>query len=225
MAVAPGGRIDSSPGRWTTRSCGSSFSDLSTRCRHSRRLESVRRHLAEYLAEAGDRVPWWLNLGLRLAPPGTIRAEWLAELARASAGVMAKKFIAGATPEEAQQTVMALRSRHLAFTADLLGEAVISEAEADLYQETCLALIRGLDRSLRSAPEVSLIDRDQNGPMPRVNLSLKLSSLTAQFEPIHAEATIDRVSRRLRPILSAARDAWGLYSRRHGAVRLSGTIL
>ena len=51
-----------------------------------------------------------------------------------------------------------------------------------------------------------MIDRDQNGPIPRVNLSLKLSSLTAQFEPIHPEATIDRVSRRLRPILSAARE-------------------
>src|SRR6185437_11243711 len=24
--------------------------------------ESVRRHLAEYLGEAGDRVPWWLRL-------------------------------------------------------------------------------------------------------------------------------------------------------------------
>ena len=168
--------------------------------------ESVRRHLSEYLAEAGDRVPWWLNMALRLAPAGSISAEWLAEVARASAGVMARKFIAGATPDQARQTVMALRRRQLAFTADLLGEAVISEAEADHYQETCLALIRGLDGSLRPVPEIPLIDRDQNGPMPRVNLSLKLSSLTAEFEPIHAEATIERVSRRLRPILIAARE-------------------
>ncbi len=168
--------------------------------------ESVRRHLAEYLAEAGDRVPWWLKMALRLAPAGSIRADWLAEVAGASAGVMARKFIAGDTPDQARQTVVRLRGRHLAFTADLLGEAVISEAEADLYQKTCLTLIRGLDRSLRSAPEIPVIDRDQNGPMPRVNLSLKLSSLTAQFEPIHAEATIERVSRRLRPILSAAKE-------------------
>ena len=42
------------------------------------RSESVRRHLAEYLAEAGDRVPWWLALGLRLAPAGSTRADgWL----------------------------------------------------------------------------------------------------------------------------------------------------
>ena len=168
--------------------------------------ESVRRHLAEYLAEAGDRVPWWLGLALRLAPAGSTRAEWLAEAARAAAGVMARKFIAGATPDEARQTVLALRRRRLAFTADLLGEAVISEAEADLYQQTCLTLIRGLDGPAGAAAEVPLIDRDQNGPIPRVNLSLKLSSLTAQFDAIHAEATIDRVAGRLRPILRAARE-------------------
>ncbi len=168
--------------------------------------DSVRRHLAEYLAEAGERVPWWLSVGLRLAPAGTQRAEWLAEAARASAGVMARKFIAGATPDEARETVIALRDRRLAFTADLLGEAVISEAEADLYQETCLALIRGLDAPLKSAALDPLIDRDQHGPLPRVNLSLKLSSLTAQFDAIHAEATIARVAGRLRPILRTARD-------------------
>jgi RHH-type proline utilization regulon transcriptional repressor/proline dehydrogenase/delta 1-pyrroline-5-carboxylate dehydrogenase len=168
--------------------------------------EAVRRHLAEYLAEAGDRVPWWLRWGIRLAPAGTARGDWLAGTARAAAGLMAKKFIAGATPGQAIQTVLALRRRRLAFTADLLGEAVISEAEADLYQETCLTLIRGLAEPLRSAREIPLIDRDQHGPIPRINLSLKLSSLTAHFEPIHAEATMERVARRLRPILRAARE-------------------
>ena len=168
--------------------------------------DSVRRHLAEYLDEAGDAVPWWLEFSLRMAPAGSARADWLAEAARTAAGLMARKFIAGATPAEALETVMALRSRKLAFTADLLGEAVISEAEADWYQRTCLEMIHGLSGPLGAAPEIPLIDRDQHGPMPRVNLSLKLSSLTAHFEPIHAEASIDHAAGRLRPILRAARE-------------------
>ncbi len=168
--------------------------------------DSVRRHLAEYLAEAGEAVPWWLKFALRMAPEGSARAEWLAGTARTAAGLMARKFIAGATPAEALQTVMGLRSRKLAFTADLLGEAVISEAEADWYQQTCLEMIHGLSGPLGAAPEVPLIDRDQHGPMPRVNLSLKLSSLTAHFEPIHAEASIEHAAGRLRPILRAARE-------------------
>jgi RHH-type proline utilization regulon transcriptional repressor/proline dehydrogenase/delta 1-pyrroline-5-carboxylate dehydrogenase len=171
-----------------------------------RDASSIRRHLAEYLHEAGDAVPWWLDLALKLAPEGTARAEWLAQAARTAAGVMARKFIAGATPDEALQTVLSLRRRRLAFTADLLGEAIISEAEADWYQRTCLAMIDELTGPLATAPEVPQIDRDQHGPIPRVNLSLKLSSLTAHFEPIHAEASIDRAAGRLRPILRAARD-------------------
>ena len=65
---------------------------------------------------------------------------------------MARKFIAGATPDEALQTVLALRRRKLAFTADLLGEAVISEAEADWYQQTCLEMIRRAGRPARRPP-------------------------------------------------------------------------
>jgi RHH-type proline utilization regulon transcriptional repressor/proline dehydrogenase/delta 1-pyrroline-5-carboxylate dehydrogenase len=167
--------------------------------------ESVRRHLAEYLAEAGRRVPWWLRVAIRQAPAGSIRAGWLAAAARGAAGVMARRFIAGATPAEAMQTVLALRRRKLAFTADLLGEAVISETEADTYQQTCLDLIRGLAEPLAACPEIPLIDSDQSGPIPRVNLSLKLSSLTAHFEPIHAEASIEHAAGRLRPILAEAR--------------------
>ena len=174
-----------------------------------RSASAVRRHLSEYLDEAGERVPWWLKLAVGLAPAGSDRETLLAWSARSAAGVMARKFIAGATPDEAARTVLGLRARSLAFTADLLGEAVISEAEADVYQQTCLDLIRGLANPLRNASEVPLIDRDQNGPIPRVNLSLKLSSLTTHFDPIHSQATLTSVAERLRPILRTARDLGG----------------
>jgi len=45
------------------------------------------------------------------------------------------------TLSPALATFRRLRARGLAFTADILGEAVISEAEADCYQRTCLAMI------------------------------------------------------------------------------------
>src|ERR1700722_17967500 len=51
--------------------------------------ESVRQHLAEYLGEAGERVPWWLRLALRLAPRDSPGAVVLAWLARQSAAHMA----------------------------------------------------------------------------------------------------------------------------------------
>ncbi len=167
--------------------------------------ESVRRHLAEYLGEAGERVPWFLRLALGLAPSGSPGATVLAWLARRSAAHMAHRFIAGETPAEALRTVLRLRRQGLAFTADLLGEAVISEAEAEVYQQTCIDLLRGLAGPLAGEPEIAAIDRDLNGPIPRANLSLKLTSLTARFDALHAETTCDRVAARLRPILRTAR--------------------
>ncbi|MFO0911201.1 MAG: proline dehydrogenase family protein [Isosphaeraceae bacterium] len=166
---------------------------------------AVRRHLGEYLDEAGDRVPWWLRLPLWLAPEGSVGARILGGVARLGALHMARRFIAGESPDEALETVRSLRREGLAFTADLLGEAVISEPEAEVYQRTCINLVKGLTRPLAAEPFNPRIDRDDQGPIPRVNLSLKLTSLTARFDALHPETTADRVAARLRPILRLAR--------------------
>ncbi len=167
---------------------------------------SVRRHLDEYLGEAGVPAPGALRLPIALAPPGALGARALAVAARFGATRMARRFIAGSTPDEALRTVLRLRGRRLAFTADLLGEAVISDAEADTYQRTCLELLRGLAGPLAAEPEIPQIDRDDRGAIPRANLSLKLTSLTPRFDALCAEATSARVLDRLRPILRTARE-------------------
>ncbi len=171
---------------------------------------SARRHLHEYLDEAGPGVPAVVRLPLALTPPGPVGDRMIAGLARFAATQMAGRFIAGSTPAEALQTILALREQTLAFTADLLGEAIISDREADAYQATCVELLDGLARPLESRPEIPQIDRGPDGPLPRCNLSLKLSSLAARFDPIGAEGVIDQVLGRLRPILRRAR-ALGAY--------------
>ena len=50
-----------------------------------RTAASVRRHLAEYLAEAGGNVPWWLRMAVALAPAGSDRETLLAWSARSAA--------------------------------------------------------------------------------------------------------------------------------------------
>ncbi len=171
-----------------------------------RTTEAVRRHFEEYLGEAGSQVPWWMRLAIAASPPGSPGARFLAEFSRFAATHMARRFIAGENPVEALATVRKLRREGLAFTADLLGEAVISEHEADVYQQTCLDLLRGLSGPLGAGPEIPQIDRDDLGPIPRANLSLKLTSLTARFDALHSESSVGRVAGRLRPILRTARD-------------------
>lgn len=167
---------------------------------------SVRRHLTEYLDEAGAGVPPILRFPLAIIPSGPPGDRIIASMARWGATRMARRFIAGSNPSEALQTVRELRRQRLAFTADLLGEAVISEAEANVYQQTCISLIQGMAGPLADDPEVPQIDRDHQGPIPRVNLSLKLTSLTTRFDALHAETTTARVLDRLRPILRTARE-------------------
>jgi RHH-type proline utilization regulon transcriptional repressor/proline dehydrogenase/delta 1-pyrroline-5-carboxylate dehydrogenase len=165
----------------------------------------VNRHLREYFAEADEHIPALLRLGLRLLPDNGTVGNLVAATALRSARRLAHRFIAGSNLDEALRAIAHLRGRSLAFTVDLLGEATITEAEAERYQGEYLGLVDGLTRAVNSWPAVDLIDRDDHGPLPRVNVSVKLSSLNSQFDPIDPAGTSAVVRGRLRPILRAAR--------------------
>ncbi len=165
----------------------------------------VTRHLREYFAEARGHVPPWLTWGLRVLPTSGLLARFLAWLARFSARRLARTFIAGTNHREALRAIAAMRRRNLAFTVDLLGEATITEQEADQSQAEYLELINGLSQEVNAWPANERIDADAAGPVPRVNVSVKLSALDSQFDPIDPEGTGAAVAGRLRPLLRAAR--------------------
>jgi RHH-type proline utilization regulon transcriptional repressor/proline dehydrogenase/delta 1-pyrroline-5-carboxylate dehydrogenase len=166
---------------------------------------AITRHLREYFTLAEAHLPAWMRLGLRWLPNDGFAGRLLARTARANAERLARRFIAGTTVAEALAAIARLRRRSLAFTVDLLGEATITEAEAERYQASYLELIAGLTKQVNAWPAIDLIDRDDHGPLPRVNVSVKLSSLYSQFDPIDPHGTSQAVRARLRPILRAAR--------------------
>jgi RHH-type proline utilization regulon transcriptional repressor/proline dehydrogenase/delta 1-pyrroline-5-carboxylate dehydrogenase len=166
---------------------------------------AITQHLREYFAEAGDHLPAALRLALRWLPSRGLLGRLLAWSARFSAERLARKFIAGSNVPEALEAIDALRSRNLAFTVDLLGEATITEVEAERAQHEYLELITGLSRTVNEWATRELIDVGPEGPLPRVNVSVKLSALYSQFDPIDPDGTSRSVRARLRPILSAAR--------------------
>lgn len=164
----------------------------------------VSRHLREYLTEAKNDLPWWAKAGINVIPERGLGGRILASQAKSNAERMAKKFIAGSNVAEAVEAVRKMRSQKLAFTVDLLGEATITEAEADHVQLQYFDLINGLTSEVNNWPEIVEIDRDDRGPIPRVNVSVKLSALFSQFDPIDPKGTTESVGRRLRPILRLA---------------------
>ncbi len=170
---------------------------------HSAR--QITRHLREYFDQAGSRIPGWIRTGLRVLPEGGMLGGLLARTANLSARRMARRFIAGSNVEEALDAIAEQRRQSLAFTVDLLGEATITEAESDHYQGQYRELVEGLSEEVNDWPAVDLIDRDNQGPLPRVNVSVKFSSLYSQFDPIDPGGTARVVLSRLRPILLLAR--------------------
>ncbi len=168
--------------------------------------ESIARHLQEYFEDVQSHLPLAARLALEVADPDSLLGKALAVNARNNVRKMAERFIAGNNAEQVYQSVNRLRRAGLAFTLDLLGEAVISEPEAEAYQKQYLDLITTLAPQTEKWPENDHLDRDESGFLPRCQVSLKLSALYSQFKPIDPVRSSNAVKARLRPILQAARE-------------------
>ncbi len=167
--------------------------------------QSITRHIKEYLGLAQHRLPLPMRWGLRWLPAQGLIADWVARAARFNATRLARRFIAGSNVQEALTAIAAMRKQNQTFTIDLLGEAVLTESEALHYQAQYLELVEGLTRTVNAWPDNDACERDHLGLMPKVNISVKLSSLFSQFDPIDPAGTAHAVKERLRPILQLIR--------------------
>ena len=165
----------------------------------------INAHLREYLGSVRERLPGGLGLAINWLPSDGWLGGKISGLARSNARRMARRFIAASDLPGVIAAIRAMRERRLGFTIDLLGEAVLSASEAFRYQRSYLQLIEGLTADASTWPTVGQIDVGADGPLPRVNVSVKLSSLFSQFDPIDPAGTSLAVRERLRPILRAAR--------------------
>jgi RHH-type proline utilization regulon transcriptional repressor/proline dehydrogenase/delta 1-pyrroline-5-carboxylate dehydrogenase len=165
---------------------------------------AVTRHLHEYFDEVKVHLPSAARLGLAVATPHSIAGRALAIAARRNAMGHARRFIAGTTPDEVLSAARRERKQYRAFTLDLLGEAVTSEREADRYLHGYLDLVSNIAPVVNGWEEVPQIDRAGPTVLPRVNVSIKLSALDSQFDPIDPQGTMHRVAERLRQLLRAA---------------------
>jgi RHH-type proline utilization regulon transcriptional repressor/proline dehydrogenase/delta 1-pyrroline-5-carboxylate dehydrogenase len=166
----------------------------------------VAEHLREYLLGGRHVLPRALERALRFGPAGALGTRVAAIAARRNVRQIARRFIAGETPDEGMATVQRLRAQRMAFTLDVLGEAITSESQADAYAQRYLELIDRLTHAAQTWPHVAQIDAGPAGRLPRVNVSLKLSALYSQFDAIAPSRSAEAVGRRLRAILRRARE-------------------
>lgn len=166
-------------------------------------VDELHRHLVEYFDSDEMNFPALLRWGLKRSG---LNKSILARLVRKLTLQFSHYYMAGATSEDALKTVLELREKGFGFTLDLLGEGVVSEDEAQDYQNQYLKII----------PELaSTIGRDLTTPLaysanehyyPSLHISLKASSLYSQISPLDYRGSYEGIASRLRPIFFAARE-------------------
>ena len=166
--------------------------------------QAVFDHLDEYLGELGARLPLVMRTALTLGRSSSLGRKTLVKAARLNAMDYARRFIAGTNAREVLSAALGERTSKRGFTLDILGEAVTSELEAERFFSAYVNLIEEIAPTVNAWPEVPQIDRGALGPLPRVNLSVKLSALDSQFDAIDQEGTTSRAGDRLRELLRVA---------------------
>ena len=79
---------------------------------------------------------------------------------------MAKTFIAGTDAESALPNLEKLWKSGIAFSVDLLGEACVSDAEADMYQAKYLDLVGNLPDTVAGWKSNERLETDHLGVVP-----------------------------------------------------------
>ncbi|VAW67398.1 Proline dehydrogenase (Proline oxidase) / Delta-1-pyrroline-5-carboxylate dehydrogenase [hydrothermal vent metagenome] len=117
---------------------------------------------------------------------------------------LARKFMGGSKLHHALTSISHLRHQGMNFSLDLLGEATISEAEGETYQQNYLQIMQSLCEPVNNWPHNPLLDTSHGIVAPRLNLSIKLSSLYSQITPCAPEHSIEQICIKLRPLLRKA---------------------
>ncbi len=165
------------------------------------------RHLQEYLGDKAVELNPALKAGLAAS---SFAPALVAGPVKAQIVDMAGQFVAGETGEDLLKQIRKNMKLGLATTIDLLGEAVVSEAEADIFLKRNLEILDSVSKFYAKESEPCVSDVGPKGPLPRLNLSVKISALTPEVHPADPENSINALKLRLRPILRRAAEVGAL---------------
>ncbi len=162
---------------------------------------SLTRHIKEYFAAEADDIPSILKWGAKGAGiGGTLTGAILGRTIRANIEKMARSFIIGETAREAVKTIHRLRRDGFAFTVDILGEATVSEVEADSYMQQYLQLFDALEAARPAWQPLGGGSDGDWGHAPLINVSVKPSALFSQSDPKDFDGSVQGILSRLVPI-------------------------
>ncbi|MBE9232379.1 L-glutamate gamma-semialdehyde dehydrogenase [Cuspidothrix issatschenkoi LEGE 03284] len=163
-------------------------------------------HLQEYLGDESVELPAALKSLLNFANPDSMPGQVAATTVETAVQTLAHKYISGENIQQVIKTVEKLRKEKMAFTIDLLGEAVITEAEAQSYLERYMELMKQLVEASKKWSHIPAIDEADGEMIPKVQVSVKLTAFYSQFDPLNAQGSEEKVSDRIRILLRCAKE-------------------
>ncbi len=167
--------------------------------------EQVKQHIQEYLLKDGRELPALISAALKAATAG-ITAGIAQSTMRGQIEGMANRFIIGRDAKAALPELKKLHKEGIAFTVDLLGEATVSEGEADEYARRYLDLIDNLAADVQKLPADAVVDTNHLGPIPRTNVSLKISAMYSQIDPVDVAGSVAALKARVMPLFLRAKE-------------------
>lgn len=161
-------------------------------------------HVRDYLLNKKRDLPFAIRTALKMAGGG-ITSPLAARAIRANVTGMARRFICENDSAKALQVFAGLTKENLTFTADILGEATTSDAEAESYLRKYLDLITLLGDAADKWPDNPVLYHSPAGPLPRANISVKISALDPYIDAADHHGSISRLKERLLPMIRLAR--------------------
>ena len=161
-------------------------------------------HLKAYLGTPETGTPWWISFLIKFLPSRGIAGDLLGFIAKFAAGRMAKKFIAGSNFAQVEKSLALLRKLGLGYTVDILGEATITNEEANFSLQEYKTLASNLAERSKTKNNLFDLDYCYGSILPRENISIKVSALDSQLDVISLEKSFERLRPKIISILRLA---------------------
>jgi RHH-type transcriptional regulator, proline utilization regulon repressor / proline dehydrogenase / delta 1-pyrroline-5-carboxylate dehydrogenase len=160
-------------------------------------------HIREYFGDEKDMPPV-LSLGAKAAGMlGSLGGAVLNKAISSNIQEMARQFIVGETTKEAVKNLEKLRKEGFAAVVDVLGEATLSEEEAEVYVATYLELLDALKKEQAGWKGLPGKGGDRNldwGDAPKINVAVKPTALFCLANPQDFDGSVVAILERMRRI-------------------------
>ncbi len=169
-------------------------------------------HIREYFGSL-EEAPALVSTGAKVAGMlGSFGGGMLNKMLSSNIEEMARQFIIGENDREALKNLARLRKDGFAAVIDVLGEATLSEEEAEVYTNTYLELLDALNgeqASWKPLPGKGGDPAADWGHAPPINIAVKPTAMYCLANPQDFEGSVAAILDRMRRIFNKVMEVKG----------------